>query len=180
MEAWGGGQKGGANRCFPLPPQSPSPPPSHPTLPSAQKEPRSRSLREEPPGLSGAWGGVACGRGYGSSVHGKAEAAPSSDPSWRVSGRGHAKQWADRQNLARPPPPRPTKTRVHGQERHQLSRAEMGPVQIHTQEENPDGPHPDRRKAPPPHCPLHRLPTDLTAWHKSSSPPQICISQAQC
>ena len=48
-----------------------------------------------------------------------------------------------------PSPPPPTKTRVHGQERHQLSRAEMGPVQIHTQEENPDGPTSRQKEGTP-------------------------------
>lgn len=105
IEACGGGgsgQKGGSDRCFPLPPLNPSlPAPQSHTLPSAQREPRSRSLREEQTDplvrrslldRQGCEEGVAWGRGYGSSMRGKWEAAPSCDPSWRVSGCRHAKQ----------------------------------------------------------------------------------------
>ena len=46
---------------------------------------------------------------------------------------------------------------------NQLSRAEMGPVQIHSQEGRGDAPHPDRREAPPPGYPLRSLLTDLSS-----------------
>ena len=103
MEAcrgWGAERRGWS--LFPPSPSKPLPacPPSH-TLPSAQREPRSRSLREEQTdplvrrsllNRQGRGEGAAWGRGCGSSMRGKGEVAPSSDPSWRVSECRHAKE----------------------------------------------------------------------------------------